>query len=111
MVVFFWISFHDAFFGILDDRLLINGVFGNILLYLGFVCFRGNVGLRGRQICLPCRLVERLDRTREYVSVDLRLCTLLNVIDLTVMLRSVVSFLLITSNSGVTSGDGPEEAG
>jgi hypothetical protein len=92
VVVFFWISFRDAFFGILDDRLLTNGVFGNILLYLGFVCFRGNVGLRGRQSCLLCRLVRRPGRTREYVFVDLRLCTLLDVIDLTAMLRSVVSF-------------------
>jgi hypothetical protein len=86
----FLLIFRDAFFGIRDDRLLRDGVYDSILLDLGFVYFRGNVGLLGIQ-SLWNLLVEQIIPKMECGFVALRLCTLPGEVDSIVMQRFVVS--------------------
>ena len=94
--------FDDAFFGIRDDRLLRDDVYGSSLLDLGFACFRGNVGLLLIQ-SLTSLLVRLLILRMECVFVVLRLYMQPNEVDLIVTWQfggSILSNKLIRNTSG-----------
>lgn len=86
----FWIL-RDAFVGIRDDRLWRDGVFESTLLGPEFVCFRGIVGWQGIQNCRWYLLAGELGWIMGCVFAGSRLCTPLDAIDLTAMLRFVES--------------------